>query len=48
MSDLGTLLGLTWGVQRWLKAPGIGRYPLKTSPSSGAPHPIEAYVLARV
>jgi SagB-type dehydrogenase family enzyme len=46
MSDLGTLLGLTWGVQRWLKAPGIGRYPLKTSPSSGALHPIEAYVLA--
>jgi SagB-type dehydrogenase family enzyme len=45
-SDLGTLMGLTWRVQRWLKAPGIGRYALKTSPSGGALHPIEAYVLS--
>jgi SagB-type dehydrogenase family enzyme len=45
-SDLSTLLGLTWGVQRWLDAPGIGRYALKTSPSGGALQPIEAYVLA--
>lgn len=45
VADLGTLLGLTWGVQRWLESPGIGRHALKTSPSGGALHPIEAYVL---
>ena len=46
-ADLGTLLGLSWGVQEWAQAPGLGRFPLKTSPSGGALHPIEAYVLAR-
>jgi SagB-type dehydrogenase family enzyme len=46
LSELGTLLGLTWRVQHWIKAPGIGRYALKTSPSGGALHPIEAYVVA--
>ncbi len=46
-ADLGTLLGLTWGVQEWAEAPGLGRFALKTSPSGGALHPIEAYVLAR-
>lgn len=44
--QLGTLLGLTFGVQGWLRAPGLGRLPLKTSPSGGALHPIEAYVVA--
>jgi SagB-type dehydrogenase family enzyme len=46
LADLSTLLGLTWKVQRWLNSPGIGRHALKTSPSGGALHPIEAYVLA--
>lgn len=46
LQDLSTLLGLSWGVQRWVKFPGIGRLALKTSPSAGARHPIEAYVLA--
>ena len=46
LSALGTLMGLTWGVQRWLDSPGVGRHALKTSPSGGALHPIEAYVLA--
>ena len=46
-SDLATLLGLTFGVQRWVMVPVLGRVPLKTSPSGGARHPIEAYVLAR-
>jgi len=46
-ADLGTLLGLTWGVQEWAQAPEVGRFALKTSPSGGALHPIEAYVLAR-
>ncbi|MGH9861971.1 MAG: SagB family peptide dehydrogenase, partial [Candidatus Acidiferrales bacterium] len=46
LAALGTLLGLTWGVQDWVKAPGLGRLPLKTSPSGGARHPIEAYVVS--
>jgi SagB-type dehydrogenase family enzyme len=44
---LGSLLGLTWGVQRWVGIPRIGSVAVKTSPSGGALHPIEAYVLAR-
>jgi SagB-type dehydrogenase family enzyme len=44
---LGTLLGLTWGVQHWVKIPKIGSMAAKTSPSGGGLHPIEAYVLAR-
>jgi SagB-type dehydrogenase family enzyme len=46
LSDFATLLGLTWGVQDWLNLPVFGRTPLKTSPSGGARHSIEAYVLA--
>lgn len=45
--DLSTLLQLTWGVQKWGVVKGQGRVPLKTSPSGGARHSIEAYVLAR-
>ncbi|MFQ5664684.1 MAG: SagB family peptide dehydrogenase [Terriglobia bacterium] len=45
LSALGTLLGLTWGVQHWLPLPGQGRVALKTSPSGGARHAIEVYVL---
>ena len=44
---LGTLLGLTWGVRHWVKIPQLGEVAVKTSPSGGALHPIEAYVLAR-
>jgi SagB-type dehydrogenase family enzyme len=44
---LGNLLGLTWGVQAWVKTPQIGSAAVKTSPSGGALHPVEAYVLAR-
>jgi SagB-type dehydrogenase family enzyme len=47
LADLGTLLGLTWGVQDWLVLPGIGRSPMKTSPSGGARQPIEVYVVVR-
>jgi SagB-type dehydrogenase family enzyme len=46
IDKVATLLGLTFGVQLWLDMPGIGRVALKTSPSGGARHPIEAYVLA--
>jgi len=44
---LGTLLGLTWGVQQWVGIPELGEVAIKTSPSGGALHPIEAYILAR-
>jgi SagB-type dehydrogenase family enzyme len=43
---LATLLGLTWGVQSWAETT-IGACALKTSPSGGARHPIEVYLLAR-
>lgn len=43
---LGTLLGLTFGVQAWAHA-GEGRLALKTSPSGGARHSLEAYVWVR-
>jgi SagB-type dehydrogenase family enzyme len=46
MDDLGTLLGLTWGIHGWLDAGLLGRLALKTSASGGARHPMEAYVLA--
>ncbi|MGA7931747.1 MAG: SagB family peptide dehydrogenase [Candidatus Sulfotelmatobacter sp.] len=45
LEDLSTLLWLTCGVQYWVTLPGsIGRVALKTSPSAGARHPLEAYV----
>jgi SagB-type dehydrogenase family enzyme len=47
LSALGNLLGLTFGVRHWIKLPKIGSIAVKTSPSGGSMHPIEAYVLAR-
>jgi SagB-type dehydrogenase family enzyme len=47
LTKLATLLQLTWGVQRWLVVPGQGKLALKTSPSPGARHNLEAYVLAK-
>ena len=44
--DLATLLALSVGVQQWVDAKPR-RLPLKTSPSGGARHPIECYVLVR-
>jgi SagB-type dehydrogenase family enzyme len=46
LQDVATLLGLTWGVQHWARTE-LGTAALKTSPSGGARHPIEAYLLAR-
>jgi SagB-type dehydrogenase family enzyme len=46
LASLGILMRLTWGVQRWTRVPGFGRLALKTSPSGGARHPIEVYLLA--
>ena len=46
LPQLATLLHTTWGVQHWMKWPVLGRLARKTSPSGGARHPIEAYVVA--
>jgi SagB-type dehydrogenase family enzyme len=46
-ADLATLLHVTWGVQQWMEIAGAGRMALKTSPSGGARHSIEAYALVR-
>jgi SagB-type dehydrogenase family enzyme len=45
--DLARLLGLTFGVQQWMHVDGFGRMALKTSPSGGARHSIEAYAYVR-
>ena len=47
MDALAELLDRSFGVMHEGEAPGQGRVVLKTSPSGGACHPIEAYVLAR-
>ena len=46
LSELSWILGLSLGVQHWVHVGGRD-IPLKTSPSGGARHPIEAYVVAR-
>ena len=46
LQDLSTLLGLSAGVQQWVRS-SPSDLPLKTSPSGGARHPIECYVVAR-
>ncbi len=46
-ADVSTLLGLTWAVQRWVRVNSRLRVALKTSPSAGACHPIEVYVVAQ-
>jgi SagB-type dehydrogenase family enzyme len=43
---LGTVLDYTFGVQRRGSVPDQGPVILRTSPSGGSRHPIEAYVLA--
>jgi SagB-type dehydrogenase family enzyme len=44
---VGRLLHLSFGVQDWMRIPEGGRFACKTSPSGGALHPAEAYLLAR-
>jgi SagB-type dehydrogenase family enzyme len=44
---LSTLLHLSFGIQAWEQVPNIGRLAQKTSPSGGALHPSEAYVVVR-
>ena len=46
LTTLAELLDLAFGVQAWVGTLGGERLPLKTSPSGGGRHPIEAYVIA--
>jgi SagB-type dehydrogenase family enzyme len=46
LDEIGTLLALTAGVQHWVRA-GHVNIPLKTSPSGGARHAVECYVVSR-
>jgi len=47
LATLGALLGLTWGIQGWVDIPRVGPLVIRTSPSGGSLHPIEAYLLVR-
>ena len=42
-----TLMGLSFAVQAWLSVAGAGKLAQKTSPSGGALHPLETYVMLR-
>jgi SagB-type dehydrogenase family enzyme len=46
LSQLVEMLRLTSGVTHWLTVPHLGEVPLRSSPSGGARHPIETYVVA--
>ena len=46
LGELSWILGLSAGVQQWVRVGGRD-IPLKTSPSGGARHPVETYVVAR-
>jgi SagB-type dehydrogenase family enzyme len=46
IDQLATMLALAAGVQQWITGADV-EIPLKTSPSGGARHAIEAYVVAR-
>jgi SagB-type dehydrogenase family enzyme len=47
LEHMAQTLQLTFGIQGWVEVPGLGRAAMKTSPSGGALHPIEAYVLVQ-
>jgi SagB-type dehydrogenase family enzyme len=46
LAEVSRLLQTTWGVQGYVDSPGFGALALKTSPSGGARHPIEVYLMA--
>jgi SagB-type dehydrogenase family enzyme len=46
LAELSSILAFSAGVQLWART-DAGDVPLKTSPSGGARHPIECYVVAR-
>jgi SagB-type dehydrogenase family enzyme len=45
--SFASLMELSFAVQQWEKIPKAGKLAQKTSPSGGALHPLEAYVLAQ-
>src|SRR5262249_35015159 len=45
LNHLSTILYYTWGVTGFIRSSTLGDLPLKTSPSAGARHPIEVYVV---
>ncbi len=45
-ATVSQLLSLVWGVTDYLDSPLFGKLPLKTSPSAGARHPGEVYLMA--
>ena len=47
LQDLATLLDWTWGKRRIVEGGALGDVLLKSSPSGGARHPIEVYVVAQ-
>jgi len=47
LNALAQTLELTFGIQGWVDVPDLGRAAIKTSPSGGSLHPIEAYVLVQ-
>jgi SagB-type dehydrogenase family enzyme len=46
LDSISKLLQTTWGVQGYVQSKCFGPLPLKTSPSAGARHPIEVYLMA--
>jgi SagB-type dehydrogenase family enzyme len=46
LENVSKLLQTTWGVQGYLQTNVFGKLPCKTSPSGGARHPIEVYLMA--
>jgi SagB-type dehydrogenase family enzyme len=46
LDGISKLLHTTWGVQGYIDTDQFGSLPLKTSPSGGARHPIEVYLMA--
>ena len=46
LEDLGAIVRRTWGRTGWINGGVLGRLATKTSPSAGALHPIECYIIA--
>ena len=46
LETVSQLLSLVWGVSGYLYSPRFGRLLHKTSPSAGARHPVEVYLMA--
>ena len=46
LGSVSKLLQTTWGVQGYFDTKSFGKLPYKTSPSGGARHPVEVYLMA--